>query len=297
MKSYVLLCLLTLNGGFLSISQPTNDIREFNDLLYFSGEGFEDQKHRLNLVLPTKHNAPLLLWIHGGAWSGGDRKFEMPFARKLARAGIATAVISYRLSPAEYRNPPSKDGVRHPEHILDVARAFKWIFQQARAYGYDPNNLFVSGFSAGGHLSALLAMDEQYLSKYMLSFKQVAGCIPVSGTYDIPHYFRVITDAYDKKFAQQHVNGVFGSDSNFITASPVHYIDQLEVPMLVLTDGALSIYADQFKKFLTEKGRTDIEFRYFHSFDHNGLYNNLLFEEKSEARVEIINFVMNKKRT
>lgn len=292
MKRYLLMIWLCAIHS-LAHSQSGSSITEIKDLIYYSGAGHDDQKHRLNLVLPQGENPPLLLWIHGGAWSGGDRKHEMPLARKLAEDGIAVAVMSYRLSPA----PPKKEGIQHPEHIRDVSRAFKWIYSKADVYGYDSNNLFVSGYSAGGHLSALLAMDVRYLEKEMLSFQELAGCIPISGAYDIPHYFQVIRNAYSQSFAEQHVNGVFGRNEGFIEASPVNYVNQLQVPMLVMTDGALSIYADHFKKTLVEHRRSDVRISYYEEFSHEDLYKNLLFDPGSKARKEIVEFVFKNTRS
>ncbi|MCR9253639.1 MAG: alpha/beta hydrolase fold domain-containing protein [bacterium] len=284
---YIFLLPLLLISVTNSLSQ---DIQEIKDLPYYTGTN--NEKHKLNLVLPAEANAPLLLWIHGGAWSGGDRKFEMPFARKLAEKGIAVAVMSYRLSPAEFRDPPKRDGIQHPEHIRDVARAFKWVYSNASKYGYDQEKLFISGFSAGGHLSALFAMDKSYSDAVDLPQNALTGCIPVSGTFDITHYYEAIENAYGSTFARQHVNGVFGPFSNFQNASPSKYIENLDVPMLVITDGALSLYADQFRKALDNADREDIKISYYRSFSHDDLYNDLLFEDSSEARKEIVDFVL-----
>ena len=87
------------------------------------------------------------------------------------------------------------------------------------------------------------------------------------------------------------MNGVFGSQEQFLEASPVTYIDHLVIPMKVLTDGALSLYADTFKEALAEKGRDDVSFSYYPKFSHGDLYNDLLFTEDSKARGEIIDFI------
>src|SRR6185295_9736276 len=126
-------------------------IREAKDLAYADGG---DAKQKLDLYLPPDaKNAPIVMWIHGGGWKWGDRAQYRELGRRFAEAGIGFAAISYRLSPK----------VKHPAHIEDCARAFAWLRAHAAEYGGDPDRLFVSGQSAGGHLSALLALDPSYL--------------------------------------------------------------------------------------------------------------------------------------
>lgn len=288
MKSTILLTAVL----FLSVSCTSQDApKEILDMIYYDRTEFSDTKHRLNLVLADQPDSPLLLWIHGGAWSAGDRKDEMPLARKLAERGISVAVMSYRLSPAEFRDPPKKEGVQHPAHIQDVARAFRWLYDHAATYNYSTDKLFVSGFSAGGHLSALLAMDDRYLKEEGLNTTDIRGCIPISGAYDIPKYFAAIDSVYNRTFAVQHVNGVFGPDDQFQEASPVTYIEKLDVPMMVLTDGALSLYANTFKAALAAKGREDIPFRYYESLSHAEMYQDLMSNGVSKPREELIAFI------
>jgi acetyl esterase/lipase len=126
-----------------------------------------------------KADFPAVLFVHGGAWLFGDRRFfgaHEGVGETFARHGVGAAVASYRLSPA----------VRHPEHVKDVARAFAWLHQNVKKYGGRPDRLFVCGHSAGGHLAALLATDERYLEAEGLSLKDVRGAMPISGVYSLP---------------------------------------------------------------------------------------------------------------
>jgi arylformamidase len=85
-------------------------------------------------------------------------------------------VINYRLSPK----------VQHPEHILDVTRAFAWTVRNVSRYGGDPEHIFVCGHSAGAHLVSLMTVDKRYLEEHKLSTKNICGVIPVSGIFEIP---------------------------------------------------------------------------------------------------------------
>jgi acetyl esterase len=100
---------------------------------------------------------PGLVWLHGGAFLGGD--LDMPeadwTARQLAdRAGAVVVSVDYRLC---------HDGVHYPVPHDDVVAAFRWTRDNADALGIDPARLSLGGASAGGNLAigaALKLRDE-----------------------------------------------------------------------------------------------------------------------------------------
>jgi dipeptidyl aminopeptidase/acylaminoacyl peptidase len=157
----------------------TYEVKEVKGLTYCDGADSDKDKHKLDLYLPKdKKDFPVLFFVHGGAWVHGDRSTFVyrGVGRYYASQGIGTVVISYRLSP----------GVKHPEHIKDVASAFAWTVKNIEKYGGKPDQIFISGHSAGGHLVALLGTDESYLKAEKLSFKNIKAVIPLSGVYEIP---------------------------------------------------------------------------------------------------------------
>lgn len=114
-----------------------------------------NRKQMLDVYTPKgQSDFPVLFFIHGGGWASGDRKLYIAVGNVFARNGIGTVVISYRLSPE----------VQHPGHIQDVAKAFAWTQKNIAEYGGDPEQIFVAGQSAGGHLTALLATNTKYLA-------------------------------------------------------------------------------------------------------------------------------------
>jgi acetyl esterase/lipase len=156
------------------------EVEEHLNLTYFDGDEADAVRHKLDLFLPKgKKDYPVLVFLHGGAWMFGDKStFNMysSVGRFLAENGIGVVLPNYRLSPK----------VKHPEHIKDVARAFAWAHENIAKYGGDPDQMFVGGHSAGGHLSALLATDETYLKAEGLALKNIRGVVAVSGVYRIP---------------------------------------------------------------------------------------------------------------
>ena len=91
---------------------------------------------------------PAILFVHGGGWSGGDKKDFRDLAIGATNAGYATFSVGYRLA-TEKTN-------KYPAQIDDVQRAVRWIRAHAARFGVDPNRIGALGASAGGHLVALL---------------------------------------------------------------------------------------------------------------------------------------------
>jgi dipeptidyl aminopeptidase/acylaminoacyl peptidase len=290
MKTHLLLLLLlcwVLSGR----CQDNQQFSEFKDLAYVSS-GDASPYEKLNLVLPkNKKDFPLLLWIGGGAWSYVDRNMEMDFARKMAREGIAVASVGHRLSPATWKDPSMTTGIKHPEHIKDVAQAFQWLIAHASKYGYAPSKIFVAGYSSGAHLTALLAMDHRYLENVGCSVSQIRAIIPMSGTYDIPHYYEVLASS-DPKLADDHVKGVFGSSrEEFLNASPSSYLHGLQVPMLLISDKDLVKYTRFFEAKLQETDFKDFNVIYVEDLGHGGLWKDISFAEHSKHRDAVVAFI------
>ena len=137
-----------------------------------SAPDFDQERHVLDVYSPNKAapNAagyPVVLFIHGGSWTSGNKNIYTFIGRRLARQGVVAVVINYRLAPA----------VHVPEQAADCARALAWTVQHIRQYGGDPARVFVMGHSAGGGLAALLATDDALLAKNGLPQNPVRGAI------------------------------------------------------------------------------------------------------------------------
>jgi acetyl esterase/lipase len=88
---------------------------------------------------------PAVVFVHGGGWMRGDPSQAAGNALHLARHGIATIAISYRLAPRH----------RFPAPLDDVRRGLRWVRAHAGQLGVDPARLALIGLSAGAHLVML----------------------------------------------------------------------------------------------------------------------------------------------
>ncbi len=187
------------------------EVESHLNISYFNGGETDRHKHKLDLFTPKGcKDYPVLFFIHGGAWTSGDRKLYGLLGKVFAKNGIGTVVISYRLTPK----------VQHPGHIEDVARAFAWTHQHIAQFGGRPDRIFVSGQSAGGHLAALLSTDERYLKSHGLSLKDIRGAIPISGIYT---------------FRPGELQFIIGKGQEAAeSASPLKHVSGDEPPFLIL---------------------------------------------------------------
>lgn len=115
------------------------------DLEYARPQGLPQ---RLDLYVPDGAGPwPLLVWVHGGGWSGGDKALNPAGAQvRQASRGYVVASVNYRLSGV----------ATHPAQVHDVKAAIRWLRGHAAAYGIDPARVGIWGSSAGGHLAALV---------------------------------------------------------------------------------------------------------------------------------------------
>lgn len=112
-----------------------------------------NQELKLNAFLPANSNTPVpaIVEIHGGWWFGGEvaaRPEGVGGWQWFMRHGLAIFSIQYRLGEAG----------GFPENIRDCRNAIRFLRQNAKRFNIDPNRIDVTGGSAGGHLSLMVAM-------------------------------------------------------------------------------------------------------------------------------------------
>ncbi|WP_226532994.1 carboxylesterase/lipase family protein [Microbacterium paraoxydans] len=112
-----------------------------------------------NVWAPTEaSDAPVLLWIHGGALERGTAALPLYDGAVFARAGIVFVSINYRLGSEGFS---ILDGAPRNLGLRDAAAALEWVHREIAAFGGDPSQITAMGESAGGAIvSALLARDD-----------------------------------------------------------------------------------------------------------------------------------------
>ena len=132
----------------------------------------------LNVWAPTggaeRDLKPVLIFYHGGGWVHGDRRAYDFVARAFAADGFVVVVPDYRKVP----------GVRFPAFLQDGAQAVRWAQDNVRRFGGDPDRIALSGHSAGGYTTAMLALDPRWLRAEGVDPGIVKAGVPMCGPYD-----------------------------------------------------------------------------------------------------------------
>jgi arylformamidase len=128
----------------------------------------------LDIFPAARANAPVQLFIHGGYWRLLSRTENSFAAEALVPAGATVVVINYALAPH----------VSLDEIVRQCRASIAWTWKNARSFGADPDRLFISGHSAGGHLvGMMLATDWE--RDFGVPADVVKGATAVSGLYDM----------------------------------------------------------------------------------------------------------------
>lgn len=160
-------------------------------------------------------DAPVVVFFHGGSWTGGKRQWYRFVGTALASRGIVTVIADYRKYPQ----------VKMDGFMTDAARAVAWAHAHAGEFGGDATHLFIMGHSSGGHIAGLLATDGRWLQKQGMATGQLAGFIGLAGVYDF------VPIAPNEK----DMLGMFGhAPSEQHRAQPIDFVDGDEPPMLLL---------------------------------------------------------------
>lgn len=154
----------------------------FGDMV-FRSDGMSEDCLYLNVWTPAKKAAerfPVLVYFYGGGLVAGDGSEPRYDGENMARKGIVTLTVNYRLGVFGFLSHPGLTA-ESPVHasgnygFLDQAAALKWVWENIAAFGGDPERITIAGESAGSiSVSALMASP--------LSRTLIAGAIGESGS-------------------------------------------------------------------------------------------------------------------
>jgi acetyl esterase/lipase len=173
---------------------------------------------------------PAVLQIHGGAWIIGDKREQgIPLLKLLASHGWVGFNANYRLSPS----------ATWPDHLVDLKYAVAWIREHADEYGVDPDFIAVTGGSAGGHLTAMVALtanDARFQPGFEGADTTVQAAVPFYGVYDFTNRNGTMPDEFVGRFLEPFVMKAFLSDDPelFASASPLDNVHADAPPFFVI---------------------------------------------------------------
>lgn len=215
------------------------------------------QKLDVYPALDDTTRAPVMIFIHGGGWYHGTKEQYFFAADAFLRLGYVVVLPDYIKHPASE--------ARFPAHIVDAAKAIKWVRTNIQRHGGDRDNIFLSGHSAGAHTVALLATDSRYLESEGLFGSPLRGVASLAGPY------RFIPDTPASM-------AVFGPESNYEMINPLRYIDGNEPPVLALHSDADDRIANRHPRELAAALQAvggDVETRIYQGKSHEDMVTHL----------------------
>jgi len=130
----------------------------------------------LDLFTLAAPGRPLLVFIHGGYWQAMSKGEASQVAHGFVCDGLANvALLNYPIGPE----------VRMDRIVAAIRRGILWLWQHAADYGYDRDRIYVSGHSAGGHLTLMAMLTDWPALDAAAPADLVKGGLSISGLYDL----------------------------------------------------------------------------------------------------------------
>ncbi|WP_320814367.1 alpha/beta hydrolase [Flavobacterium sp.] len=171
----------------------------------------------LDVFQPRKsEKKPVVIFIHGGYWNEGSKDIYGFLGRNFAKKGILTVIPNYTLSPEGNYDTMAKE----------IAGAIQWTYENIAQYNGDPNQIFLMGHSAGGHLIALVGTNPKYLE----NTKIIKGII-LNDAAGLDMYSYLKENPPTKN---HNYNVTWTEDQdNWKDASPIYFLSEKAPPFLI----------------------------------------------------------------
>ena len=194
--------------------------KKLTDISYLKNEEKStSETSKMNVFVPRKSNpdqVPVLVFIHGGNWNSGSKGTYDLLGRNFASKGIITVIPDYTLSP----------NANYDVMTEQIAEVIKWVKNNIVKFNGDPNQIFITGHSAGGHLGALAVMN----SKYGIDPKSISGIILNDAAgLDMKNYLEG-----NPPTSKDNYLATWTSDPEiWKAASPIYFLDKNTPPFLI----------------------------------------------------------------
>jgi len=159
---------------------------------------------KLDIYMTKQPNAPINVFVHGGAWRTGDARRAAYMSETFVEAGAHFAAL-------DFSNVTDVDG--NLMIMADqVRRAIAWVHKNAASFGGDANRLYVSGASSGGHLAGV-ALTTDWQKDFGLPADTLKGGLCCSGMFDLypvslsgrARYVKFTPEMIEKLSPQRHL--------------------------------------------------------------------------------------------
>jgi acetyl esterase/lipase len=257
-KASVVLTIILLSSTAFAVGETPGS----NNMIY---KTVGERELRIYIDYPPGWKAgdsrPGIIFFFGGGWFKGMLEKFKPQAKYFASRGMVAARADYRVK--------SRDGVRPDECVKDARSAVRWMRQNARKLGIDPEKLITSGGSAGGHLAACMMIPK--------SVEADSDDLSIS---TIPQAMVLFNPALN--FHDERIIGQLNGDKKLADKiSPTLHMSRKTPPALILfgTEDKLKIHGEEYWKKAEALGvRAD---KYLAEGQGHGFFNRSPWRERT----------------
>ena len=236
---------------------------------------------RLDVYSPPEgDDHPVLILVHGGSWNSLSKELFAVGGQRLTPHNVVVVIPNYTLYPE----------ARYQQMAQEIAAVVAWTLENIGDHGGDPGRVVVSGHSAGGHLVALVAMDDRYLNALGRQRAEIRGVIGISGVYDVEAEY-----VFSQEGAKMpHLAGVFGGREGFVQASPVNLVGPDVPPVLLIHGDRDDVVPPRisagFHRALLAAGASS-ELKVYPGAGHADFLFDLLTRERAPILDDILGFI------
>jgi len=275
----------TMNAEAMKRALPDYGVKSIDDIPYMPGEG---EYHLLDVYSApdAKGQLPVIVEVHGGAYCTCHKEINRQHGQWFATQGFRVVNVNYTLIP---------EGTI-AEEMQELAKVFEWIEKNANEYGFDTDNLFLTGDSSGGHLVLLFAaiQNREDLQELLdvepvkSGIKGVAATCPVGSFVGRSVMAQAITKLLGKSFKK---------NNPLKKVSYKKFLDKSMLPTFIVTaytDIGIHSVSAAIHRYMKRK-HIPHEYKCYLGKEHKNLPHvwNVLtpdWKESVEANTDIVEF-------
>lgn len=184
----------------------------------------DDPDEQLDIYPATNgdQNPPVMIYFHGGYWFSRHKNDFQFIPPGFNAAGATVVVVNYGLIPK----------IDMAELIRQCQASVAWTYKNIAKHGGDPNKIYISGHSAGGHITAMMMATDW--DAWGVDNQSIKGALAISGLYDL------------EPIRHTYMNPTLGFTKDTVAQfSPIHLSPTVAAKMIVAVGGAET---DEFKR-------------------------------------------------
>lgn len=246
------------------------------------------EEGRLDLFVPKNKDKklPLVLWIHGGAYVGGDKSRPRNYCYKIASRGFIVANVNYLLAPYG----------KYPTPIYQVYEALNYLRYNQDLYGIDFDNVFIGGDSAGAQIASQIGAIEsnKILAKKMnikpMLNNSLKGLLLCCGIYNM----QTVEDT-DFPGIKLFMD-IYTDSNNFSTFSRINELSTVEnitnnYPNTFLTCGKKDYFINQAKELILLFNHYNVNYTFIEGNGDHECQFHIRKKNALKTFEELINFI------